>query len=147
MATTYATAAVNAGLMPDFGTPAGMVISRSVKHTLTKHMGSLDILQLVPIPKGAQIIDVQLVFTCTSECNVDIGDAASTSRFLTSVTGTKSHQLHRMSLDAGYAGFMFQYTEDDTIDLKVLSSSMDSASVVGLTVLYKMAGSLADESF
>jgi hypothetical protein len=147
MATTYKTAAVNSGLKPDFGTPAGMVISRSVKHTLTKNMGSLDILQLIPIPKGAQIIDLIFVASCTSECTMDVGDAASTARFLKSITSVKAHQLHRPNADAGMAGFMFQYTEDDTIDLKILTSSMDSASAVGLTVLYKMAGSISDESF
>jgi hypothetical protein len=88
-----------------------------------------------------------LVVSGTSGSVLDVGDGNSAARFMKSVTVHTTNRVYRMNLDAGINGFLFQVTQNDTIDIVLNASDYDSAGALSLTVLYKMAGSIADESF
>ena len=164
--TTYKSDAVTAGLMPDYSR-AGVVLCRTGEHLITVDLATSDVVQMVPVPKGAQILNVQ-VFNDTAGGKLemfsfDVGDAGDVDRFFDGVSfgyhDTGSALTMSRVLDMGHihgclvgkAGFLYTYTGNDTIDILVTANSTatggNSGWTVGMNVFYKMAGSIADEDF
>ena len=156
--TTYSSAAVNAGIMPDYS-KAGVLLSRTAVFTLGTDTGGIslaaaDVVQMVPIPKGAQIINI----LCENNCglgiyNVEVGDGNSNSRFFGYVfTGVIMRNdffnANTLARDPNSAS-VYTYTEDDTIDWTFLSSGLTEMSgfTIAMTVIYKMEGEIKDEDF
>ena len=156
--TTYKSDAAKAGIMPDYS-KAGILLSRTAVFTLGTDSGGIsiaanDVVQMVPIPKGAQILNIMVENNSLTEIfNVEVGDGNSNSRFFEYVfTGQinrndffKANTLARPMLSA----HVYTYTGNDTIDLIFLSTgeTIMTDTTIAMTVMYKMEGSIADEDF
>ena len=111
----------------------GMVV-RSATYSFTANQSAGDIVQMVPIPKGAQIAALALQIdgkAAGADIVCQVGDGGSATRFLTSVSGSAVAQM--------VGGLGYSYSAEDTIDVKV--SSVTSATAGGsirLTVSYTM---------
>lgn len=113
----------------------GMIV-RSALYTFTANQSAGDIVQMVPIPKGAQIADLS--------CQIDgkaagadfvlngIGDGNSVTRY--SATSASGSAVTRLTNGLGYS-----YSTEDTIDVRI--GTVTSATAGGslrLTVTYSM---------
>lgn len=113
------------------------MISRSVKHTFSPAQSSGDIIQMMPIPKGAHIHDVIL---CTDglgggALTVTLGDGNSATRYFGSIS-TNTATVFRVSAGAAIG---YSYSAEDTIDLVVGTATSASAGTsMRLTVFYSM---------
>lgn len=118
-------------------------IARSVNFTFAVSASAGDIVQMVPIPRGASIADVQLDVNggmgATSNVGFTVGDGNSQTRYLTSSTAgaqTGGGALFRMNNGAGGG---YSYSADDTIDVTIGTiGSMSAQLSMRLTVLYSM---------
>lgn len=155
--TTHQSDACASGLMPDYSR-AGVVLCRTgMYHCAAQDVIlSADTLQMVPIPKNAQILNIQIMAKkaagtldlagCTG-CHV--GDGASPTRFFddASLGGTTQHELFH---SGKFAAVGYTYDEgNDTIDIAFtkLATVMETDTVIIMNVFYKMAGSISDEDF
>lgn len=158
-AETVQSNAVKAGIMPDHTVPATIVLSRTGQYTAAAALDANSVIQLVPIPAGAQILDI--IIQCTalgSGRTVDIGDAGDIDRFfdgLSVVYAGVSRLGCQMggaaantagNVTHGDAALGYEYTVDDTIDAKILGDTFPKDGVIKMTVLYKMQGGVADET-
>jgi len=156
--TTYKSDAVIAGLMPDYSR-AGVVLARTGCYTTTSdddELESGDTLQMVPVPKNAQILDIHvtakliggtLAWTGASGCH--IGDGASPSRFMDDAS-LDVLVMQTMANDGKPAAIGYTYDEgNDTIDIFINSAATatPTGTSIMMTVYYKMAGSIKDEDF
>lgn len=110
------------------------VISRTAIYTKTAAESAGDVIQMVPVPKGASIVDVYAVFGLGGGATtLNIGDGNSTGRFAASVSSNVA-VVQRANVGLGYS-----YSAEDTIDIVIGTAT--SATAVGtyrLTVLYAM---------
>lgn len=111
------------------------VVARSAVYTFTAAQSAGDILQMVPIPKGAHILDVAVQFPGQSAAGISatyaVGDGTTAGRFLVS---TSAFTVTHATLGLGYS-----YSAEDTIDLSFSSvTSATAGGTVRLTVLYAM---------
>lgn len=152
--TTHKSAAVTAGIMPDFA-QAGVVLCRTsdfeaADDTIT----SGDTVQLVPIPDNAKILKIDLFFSTLPDgtTNVQLGYGGDPNAFsLVDMTGNNvrtwpsSLTRHPQTL---MVGFNHTFTADDTIDIAFdqLDTKLPTASKIVMNVWYKMTGVLADEA-
>jgi len=60
---TVQSGAVIAGIMPDSKVPAGTILARTGKYTATAELDVNSTIQMVPMPKGAQIQDIIMQIT------------------------------------------------------------------------------------
>ena len=155
--TTHKTDAVTSGLMPDYSR-AGVVLARTgvITFDAQDEFISGDTIQLVPVPKNAQILDIHLCayvaggtldFTAATGCHV--GDGSSPSRFMDDVSIGEDSVLTLIKDGKPYA-VGYTYDEgNDTIDLALTSAATVNQTnlVIKCTVYYKMAGSISDEDF
>lgn len=145
--TTRQTSAILAGIMPDYTLP-GLVLCRTAKFT-DKILHSGDTLEMVPVPKGAKIIDMNFAIddaTATGASGAEIGDGGSRARFFNALT-VDAISAHSLAGDGVAGAIGYEYPADDTIDLVINDMRKDAASTANwvLNVFYKMAGSLEDE--
>jgi hypothetical protein len=155
--TTQKSDAVKAGIMPDYSR-AGVVLCRTgMYHAAAQdELISGDTLQMVPIPKGAQILEIHVIakllggtlnFDGCSGCHV--GDGSSSSRFFDDLSLTNIHG--NTLLEEGKPGAIgYTYDEgDDTIDIafKKAATVNPTDLVIIMNVFYKMSGSISDEDF
>jgi|ERR1700742_494078 len=116
------------------------VVARSALYSFTAAQSAGDVIQMVPVPKGCQIIDTLVVFTPGAGGPVltwIVGDGGSTNRFQTSASATVATTVHANGGGVGYS-----YSVDDTIDITVAAvGSATAAGSVRLTVLYAMDAS------
>lgn len=111
-------------------------IVRSALYTFVAAQSAGDIVQMVPVPKGAQIVDVSVQIDGKA-AGADfvlngVGDGGSAARY--SVISQSGSAVLRMSGGLGYS-----YSVDDTIDVKI--GTIVSATAGGslrLTVTYTM---------
>ena len=158
-ATTVQSNAVKAGLMPDHTVPATIVLSRTGTYTATAALDANSVIQLVPIPLGAQILDI--IVQCTAlgaGRTLDIGDDGDIDRFFDGLSGVTAaisrfgSQMGGVTVNTagnvvhGASALGYEYTADNTIDAKVLGDTFPAAAVITMTVLYKMQGGVADET-
>lgn len=115
-----------------------------------------DTLQMVPIPKNAQILDIHITtkkaggtLDLAGGTGCHVGDGASSTRFMDDVSlGT----LEMLTMAANGKPNAIGYTYDeaaDTIDIALTSAAtvVETDVIFMMNVFYKMAGSIKDEDF
>lgn len=146
MATYTATAAQTFSNTGFFLTPPkyleeGMVAKTSV-FTFTTSASAGDVVQMLPIPKGSSILDVQLdVQGLAAGSNVafNVGDGSSTNRFIASASAAAGIQGGAILRMNNASGGGYSYSVDDSIDVVVGTiGSMSGQAVLRLTVFYAM---------
>jgi len=146
--TTHQSTAVTSGLMPDKTLP-GLVLCRTAsKKTANDDMVSGDTLEMIPIPKGAKVIDIQVGIDTElpGATGTEIGDGTSNGRFFNGVSfGTGD--IMTLGADGVVGALGYEYEQDDTIDifLKKAATKVPTSVRFTMNVWYKMAGSLEDE--
>lgn len=107
------------------------VVARSAIYNFTVAQSAGDVVQMIPIPKGALILDVQLLPSLggvTFAANV--GDGNSGTRFI--VSATANAVVARNTTGLGYS-----YSADDTIDVTMVTiGSGSAAGSIRLSVMY-----------
>jgi len=142
-AVTAGTTAVYADVMPDHSVPAGIVLSRTGTYLATAALDANSIIQMVPIPKGAQVLDIILKTSALGTARtIDVGDGGDIDRFVDGGDASGA-ALFRLS---AVAGLNHEYTADDTIDIKVLGDTFPAGGTATMIVFYKMEGGIADET-
>lgn len=158
--TTRQSDACAKGLMPDYSR-AGVVLCRTgMYHAAAQdEIISGDTLQMVPIPKNAQILNIDVLAKlaggtlawagCTG-CH--IGDGSSSSRFFDDMSLGNVIHWSLADYPTGAKPYVIGYTYDegdDTIDIaftKMATVNMTDTVII-MNVYYKMAGSISDEDF
>lgn len=153
MAATYTSTACQTNSSGFFLNPPKYIengaIIKSATMTIPWSASNTAVVQMVPIPKGAQIADVILAWDTagtTTQFTFNVGDGNSTGRYLLSLSATGSGVAHAgfMLGAAGYntqGGVGYSYSAEDTIDIyatAVASGSTAPAGSIRLTVLYSM---------
>ena len=110
------------------------LIVRSAIYSFTANQSAGDIVQMVPIPKGAQIAGVAVQCKgkgAGADIAVQVGDGNSVARFVATASGSVVTQM--------VSGLGYSYSTDDTIDVKVSSvTSATAGGSVRLSVAYSM---------
>lgn len=109
------------------------VVARSAVYTFTAAQSAGDVIQMVPIPRGAMFIDA-IVAPNIGGANFTfgIGDGGSAGRFGNSLSTSGATALVRANAGNGYS-----YSVDDTIDITIqTATSASAAGTVRLTVTY-----------
>lgn len=154
--TIHKSDAVVAGIMPD-DARAGVVLCRSTEFaggSSSYNIITGDTLQLIPIPKYAKILRIDLYHgSATQTVDADLGDGGDPDRYIASI-GMSSAQVRVWPADtatctgAAVTGFLKTYSTQDTIDLtfNTYSGSATKTFNIYCSVWYKMTGSIADET-
>ena len=145
--TVIQSAAVVAGVMPDYAR-AGGVLCRFGTYTPTTDKAAGTTIQMVPVPKNARIIDMHVTLaSCTSFGTFDVGDGSDTDRFFDGIdTATNADNNYTLHVDGTSNGANYKYTANDTIDVVVVDSLMADKTRLDVTVWYTMADTIADEA-
>lgn len=111
--------------------------SRTVSFTTTATIATGDVFEMVPVPKGATVIDF-LVSARTSPGTtvpLNVGDGGSTARYLSAAAWGGSTSVFRPLAGATR---QYTYTADDTIDLVLgtVSAGASAGVVIDMTVVY-----------
>jgi len=153
---TYQTTAVIAGVRPDATCPAGIVLSRYGLFTLAASGGDAtalaqnDVIEMVPVPKGAQIIDINVQWTDLASAGsptMDVGDGDDTNGWIDglNITAAGISCLKTATFSAYYIGK--EYTAADTIDVKIMDADCNATSgTIRMIVEYKVEGAIDDET-
>lgn len=153
--TIHKSNAVKAGIMPD-SSLAGVVLTRSAKFvTADDSIVSADTLQMVPIPKNAEILRVEVYFSAlpagTTGC--DIGYNGDADAFMAGVDMTAANiKIWPTGIaDNAFrntAGYLHTFTADDTIDIAFtkLATKIPTSQHIKMLVAYRMIGAINDES-
>jgi len=137
MASTYTSASV-ASTVP-YREHLGLSYVHAT-YELTAALVINDVIQMVKIPAGATVHEVQL--SCddldtsgTPACVLAVGDGSDVDRFITASDIGQAGGFARMN---NIAGVGYEYTADDTIDVKVTTAPATSAETgtINLFVLY-----------
>lgn len=144
-ATTEKTAAVKAGIMPDHRL-AGNVLSRCGYYLADGALDANSVIQMVPIPEGARILDIRFYATLNGAGRtMDVGDGNLVDRYFDGLDASAAIQANPSDMDAAYLA-PYIYTADDTIDVKILGDTFVDAKECWLTVQYVMDG-ISDEDW
>lgn len=153
MAATYTSTACQTNSSGFFLNPPKYIengcVIKSATMTIPWSASNTAVVQMVNIPKGAQIADVILMWDTagtTTQFTFNVGDGNATGRYITSLSATGSGVAHAgFSVAApGYltqGGIGYSYSAEDTIDIfatAVASGSTTPAGTIRLTVLYSM---------
>ncbi len=132
------------------------VVARSAVITVPWSASNTAVAQMVPVPKGCQIVDVILAWDTagtTTQFTFNVGDGNATGRYITSISATGSGVAHAgygvayasatqmQAITLTQGGIGYSYSAEDTIDIfatAVASGSTTPAGTVRLTVLYSM---------
>jgi len=124
---TYTATAAEAGVPARFAINGD--ITRVVDFTMTTALSAGDVIQMVKVPAGAQILSfalgmIDVPTTHSGVITFDIGDGNSASALATTVllSGTAVSTAMRST------GYGYSYSAEDTIDLKVTAISAAGAS-------------------
>ncbi|MFP4037000.1 MAG: hypothetical protein ACLFUE_05720 [Desulfobacteraceae bacterium] len=162
-AVTVYSNAVLAGVTPDHCIPAGVVLSRTGYYKNTATSAALDqnsVIQLIPMPAGAQLLDLIIVWSAlgaSRTLDVGIGDDvdmffdgldaehAGNARLGGALVNNAADDItmgDSMLVDV----YPYEFTANDTIDVKVLGADFpDDAELAGVAI-YKQEGAIADET-
>lgn len=111
------------------------LVSRSALFTVSTAASQGDVIQMIPIPKGAHIVDVAVLALApvSMTYTLAVGDGNSATRYIASATGG-SQVITRATAGLGYS-----YSAEDTIDVSwTVIGSASTSSSVRLSVLYAM---------
>lgn len=147
MATTF-TATKVASTIPPKGTHQGVIAVRSV-YTLLAALVINDVIQMVTVPKYAQILEIILTSDDLDSngsplITLSVGDGNLADRFIKADTVAQAGGIVRLgagltaALQSGGVGY--RYTAEDTIDVKVIAAPATGATAgdISLTVLYHL---------
>jgi hypothetical protein len=151
--TTHKSDAVTAGIMPDWAR-AGVVLCRSSEFTNDAVVACGDTIQMVPIPKYAKLLMVQVGFNTVeagaTACMIGYGgdtDAIADPVYMTA-DNVKVFPAN-VANQAAFTGFLHTFTADDTIDVAIphAANSITADEIqINMAVWYKMTGVITDES-
>lgn len=111
-------------------------------YSITANVTANDVLQMVPVPKGARIVDVVLTSTDidthgTPTVTMIVGDTDSTDdtdRYITSSTIGQTGGVARLNNQVGH---LYEFTADGTIDITFPAVAATFASgTITLAVTY-----------
>lgn len=146
--------AVVSGICPDFS-QAGVVLCRSAQYvTVDDEIVSGDTLQMVPIPKGAKVLKVDVYYSTlpagTTGCDVGYGGDPDAYLATVPMTGDNMQSWPASTYRnkaAAVSRFLETFTADDTIDIAFtkLATKIPTSQKIYMAVHYKMVGSLKDE--
>ena len=146
--TTYSSDAVNAGIMPDFRVPAGVVLNRHVIYTTASDaIVSTDVIKLLPVPKNARILNVTISALLPAGCTgCDVGYGGNPDAFHDGLD-LLTAAVYNMSA-GDVSGFLHKFTADDTIDLTLnkAPTKIPTSTIIYASVSYKMTDAIADEA-
>ena len=155
-----------AGICPDHCIPAGIVLSRTGRYLSVAELEANSVIQLIPMPKGAQLLDLYIGWTALGAgVTLDVGITD---------TGYTGYDIDMFfdGLAAQYAGFAhfgaaaindvaaaivhgaqmlattwpYEFTANGTIDVKVLGAALPITSTITGVAIYKMEGGIDDET-
>lgn len=161
--TTHKTDAVKAGIMPDF-LKAGVVLCRSAEFvTEDDSVVSGDTLQMVPIPKNAKVLELQVYYSDLPDgvTGCDIGYGGDSDAFIQTLPmtgqnikkypgcwGRQNPGTADMKNMDNPVGLFHTFTADDTIDIAFTKAptKIPTSQHIKLSVWYKMVGVISDET-
>lgn len=162
-AVTVYSDAVLAGVCPDHCIPAGVVLSRTGYYKNTATSAALDansVIQLIPMPVGAQLLDLIIMWSALGAGRtLDVGTGDDVDMF---IDGQAAQYAGAARIGAGVANdvavnvvlganflvatWPYEFTANDSIDVKVLGDTFpDNAEVAGVAI-YKQEGAIEDET-
>jgi hypothetical protein len=158
--TIHKSSAVTSGIMPDMGAPAGLVLCRSTSYTtVNDNIKTSDTLQMIPIPKNAKILRVEIYHTSlpAGSTGSDVGYGGDPDAFLDGIDMTGANLRIWPSIKGNgptqhafrnLAGLGHTFTADDTIDITFnkLPTKIPTSQNFKMVVFYKMVGCISDES-
>ncbi len=121
--------------------PKGMVLAASASYIIpaSEGPGQNDKVSMVPVPKGAVVLDVVVSATGgAASLSVDVGDDDDVDRFLDGITNTAA-AVASLGADGAAAGVGHEYTVDDTVDITFLGAAPTATHVYTMVVTYMMA--------
>jgi hypothetical protein len=145
-AVTVQSNAVKSGIKPDFR-QAGVVLCRTASYQADAAYDANSVVQMVPVPKGAQILDIHLYVSDSGAGRTfDVGDGTTVDRFFDGVDPS-SGPIRKGLIADGDAAYItnYEYTADDTIDVKWLGDTLESGQKIYMNVYYKMGDTIADD--
>lgn len=109
------------------------VVARSAQYTFAAAQSAGDVVQMVPVPRGALMLGVFATYAGLGGASLTtvVGDGNSTTRYNGSISTNVQSVVYATQ------GLGYSYSVDDTID--ILVGTVTSASIgtsVRLTVLY-----------
>lgn len=109
-------------------------------YALTAALALNDVIQMVPVPSGATITGVTIGATDLDTGGspaivLDVGDGSDTDRF---IDGATVGQAGGSSSTLAVAGFGYQYTSDDTVDVlvQVAPATGATSGTISIRVAY-----------
>lgn len=143
MATTYSSNKCAAGVQPVAGIGYHKVFET---YEASVALVINDIIQMVKVPKGATVTDLDLSvddLDTGAALTLSVGDGTTADRFIK--TSTIGQAGGTVSLGSGNTGaaaadaLAYQYTDDDTIDVKVIAAPAGGGTgTIRLAVGYTM---------
>jgi hypothetical protein len=162
-ATTVQSDAVVAGICPDHCIPAGIVLSRTGTYTATAALDANSVIELIPMPKGAQLLDLMIAHSALGAGRtIDVGTGDNVDSFIDgssvvaagqkrwgcavggAVANVAENIVHGDKLLA--ATWPYEFTANDSIDAKIIGDTFPNAGVITGVAIYKMEGGIADET-
>lgn len=140
----YKTDAVKSDVKPD-RSDAGVLLCRTGEYTADGAMAAANVIQMVPVPEGAKIVDIKIMADASTAATLDVGDGNDTDRFFDGLDGTSAVAAGLVADGAGIDAINYVYEADDTIDILVKTGSVDDETEIKMVVFYIMTGSIADE--
>jgi len=128
---TYYSDLVTAGVPAKTGIEK---VTQIGKLTIGTALVANDILQMVPVPRGAKITDISIQASGSlgSTLTAEIGDGSLTNRFQSAAAfGQGAAGLNRMTAGSAGTALGYQYTVNDTVDIKIATAA---AGTTGQTV-------------
>ena len=153
---TVRTEAVLADVAPDRQNGQVQVVWGHYSYADEGAVAINDVIQMVPIPKDARILDILVEWNSTWDAGstFDVGDGDDDDRFLAAIAMANSG---RMSLFGGLSngaeideainasGLGYTYSAADTIDITIEGAAADTGDTITMAVLYVCEGGFDDE--
>jgi len=165
-AVTVSSTAVTAGVCPDHVIPPGVILSRTGTYTATADKDANSVVQLIPMPIGAQLIDLLIAWTALGAgrtldvgiCNTNYtgydidmffdGLAAQYAGYArwgaAMINGSAAACVHGAQMLA--TTWPYEFTANGSIDVKVLGDTLPTSGTITGVAIYKVEGAIADET-
>lgn len=122
------------------GSFGGNLIGVTSTFTLTAALTSGQVIQMIPVPKGARVYSPTSIIMSATDIDtgatpaitLHLGDGDDTDRYITASTIGQTSGIVAASLTT--AAFNKQYTADDTIDVLVAAAPSTGATIGTITV-------------
>lgn len=161
-----------ANLCPDHRMPAGVLLARTGIYTAVADMEANSVIHLIPMPKGAQLIDLLIAWQALgSGVTLDVGitdtgytgydidmffdglaaEYAGVARWGATMGGAAANTAGNVVHGAKFLAttWPYEFTANGCIDVKALAASgtaIPDTSVIAGVAFYKMEGAIEDET-